>query len=79
MWSEWVSRSVFEFDLLEDHLRDVWSILHEEVCKNEVCEELKGVSASPTNPGPHEAYGVLTSNPALSKTRSTLASFKVLT
>ena len=41
----------FEVDSLEDYLRDVWSARHEEVREDEVCEELKGVSALPTKPG----------------------------
>ena len=30
-------------DLLENHLRGVWCVRHEEVCKNEVREELEGL------------------------------------
>lgn len=66
-------------DLLKNHLRGVWCVRHEEVRKNEVREELEGfpryrpwVVFTPNRVGEPR-----TSNPALSKTRSTLAFFKV--
>jgi len=34
----------FDFYSLEDNLRDVWGERHEEVCENEVGEELEGFS-----------------------------------
>jgi hypothetical protein len=71
---------VFEFDLLEDHLRGVWSVCDEEVGKNEVCEELECASTVTDEPGFSRGASMEhTSNPALSKMISTLASFNVLT
>ena len=57
-WSGWTMYIIsgvfsvgdfFEVDLLEDHLWDVWSVRHEEVCENEVREELEDIFALANN------------------------------